>query len=89
MNVNLKQTLFVSRKVKLINCAKPHQHISCCIFFQVMASSAYTRDEAERKLRIAAKCNIAGVVVGLILTPLLIWYNIERMKRQQEEYGGY
>lgn len=67
----------------LLCCSLPLGIVA--LVFAVMASSAYTRDEAERKLRTAQRCNIAGVILGLILTPILIWVNYERIKGQQEQ----
>ena len=42
-----------------------------------------------RQLRISRNINIAGVVVGSILTPLLIWYQINRYQQAQAEMEAY
>ena len=57
--------------------------------FAVMAASAVNRMDAERKLRISRNCNIAGVVLGLILTPIIIWYQVNRYQQLQEEQESH
>ena len=67
---------------RLQQAYKVQQHFSS---FSVTASSALTRAESLRKLRISRNVNIAGVVLGLILTPLIIWYQVNKYNEVKAE----
>ena len=58
------------------------------LLFSVKASSVLTRAESSRKLRISHNASIAGVVLGLILTPLMIWYRMQRYNQLTAQMEG-